>query len=130
VGKTAALVLALALAAPASAATVDPSQAAAGETITVYGEPGPARLVPLDVAGRPRPLGRIGATGILTVRVPDVPHGRYQIVLAGESEAPVLEVLPLSQETSLALFAFGALFVIALAVAGIVVHRRWRDAIS
>jgi hypothetical protein len=130
VAKTAVLVLALALATPASAATVDPSRAAAGETITVYGERGPVELVPLDVAGAPRPLGRMGATGMLTVRVPDVPHGRYRVVVPGSSEAPVLEVLPLSQETSLALFAFGALLVIAMCVAGIVVHRRWRDAIS
>jgi hypothetical protein len=128
--KTAVLALARALAAPASAASVEPERAAVGERITVVGPPGAVELVPIDVAGPPRPLGRIGSDGTLTVRVPEVPHGRYRVVAAGDSEAPVLEVLPLSQETSLALFAFGALLVVALAVAGIVVHRRWRDAIS
>jgi predicted MFS family arabinose efflux permease len=42
----------------------------------------------------------------------------------------VLEVLPLSQDTSLLLLGFGLLLVVGLAVGGIVVHRRWRDAVS
>ena len=42
----------------------------------------------------------------------------------------MLEVVALGQETSVALVAFGFLFILAVLVAGVVVHRRWRDAIS
>jgi hypothetical protein len=66
----------------------------------------------------------------LTAEVPDVPAGRYRIVVAGEAEAPVLEVVALSRDTSLLLLGFGFLLVLGLFVAGVVVHRRWRDAIS
>jgi len=131
--KTAVLLLAALLLAPcaagATAVTVDPQRAAAGETVTIYGPPGDVELVPLDTAGPTFPLGRVGAEGMLTVAVPDVPHGRYRVVVGRAGEAPVLEVLPLSQDTSLLLVAFGFLLVLALAVAGVVVHRRWREAI-
>jgi hypothetical protein len=128
--KTALLALAvLAFAADAAAATVDPARAAVGETVVVAGAPGDVELVPIDTAGPVRPLGAIGSGGTLTVAVPDVPVGRYRVVVAGSAEAPVLEVLPLSQETSLLLVAFGLLLVLALVVAGVVVHRRWRDAL-
>ena len=64
------------------------------------------------------------------MRIPDVPRGSYRVVVAGSSEAPVLEVVALGQETSVALVAFGLLFILAMLVAGVVIHRRWRDAIS
>ena len=129
--KTAALLLVLlTVAAPAAAATVDPARAAVGETVVVSGPPGDVELAPLDTAGPNRPLGAIGADGTLTVGVPDVPHGRYRVVVVGGGEAPVLEVLPLSQETSLVLVGFGLLLVLGLVVGGAVFHRRWRDAIG
>ena len=64
------------------------------------------------------------------MRVPDVPRGSYRVVVAGSSEAPVLEVVALGQQTSVALVAFGLLFILVMLVAGVVIHRRWRDAIS
>ncbi len=76
------------------------------------------------------PLGVVGPSGALETQVPDVPAGSYRVVVAGEAEAPVLEVTALSQETSLLLLGFGLLLVLGLIVAGVVVHRRWRDAIS
>jgi hypothetical protein len=76
------------------------------------------------------PLGVVGPSGALETQVPDVPAGSYRVVVAGEGEAPVLEVTALSQETSLLLLGFGLLLVLGLLVAGVVVHRRWRDAIS
>ena len=131
--KTAAFLLGALLLAPcaagATAVTVDPGRVAAGETVTIHGPQGDVELVPLDTRGPMFPLGRVGAEGTLTVAVPDVPHGRYRVVVGRAAEAPVLEVLPLSQDTSLLLVAFGFLLVLALAVAGVVVHRRWRDAI-
>jgi hypothetical protein len=75
-------------------------------------------------------LGVIAATGTLTAEVPDVPAGRYRVVVAGEPEAPVLEVVALSRDTSLLLLGFGFLLVLAFFVAGVVVHRRWRDAVG
>lgn len=127
--KTALVAFALlAAAAPAGAATVDPARAAVGEPVVVTAPPGDVELVPLDAVGPTRPLGAVGEGGTLTVRVPDVPAGRYRVVVAGGGEAPVLEVIRLSQETSLLLVAFGLLLVLALLVAGVVVHRRWRDA--
>jgi len=134
--KTAAsIALALLLTAGAAAAvpvTVDPVRAAVGETITVGGAPPGAEvsLVPLAQAGTPVALGRLGARGTLAVKVPDVPRGSYRVVVAGSSEAPVLEVIALGQEASIALLAFGFLFILVVFVAGVVVHRRWRDAIS
>jgi hypothetical protein len=87
-------------------------------------------LEALDTATAPAPLGVIGANGTLVAEVPDVPAGRYRVVVAGESEAPVLEVVALSRDTSLLLLGFGLLLVLGFVVAGVVVHRRWRDAIS
>ena len=95
------------------------------------GTPGRAVVLEaLDTASRPEPLGVVGATGALTAEVPDVPAGRYRVVVAGEPEAPVLEVVALSRDTSLLLLGFGFLLVLGLFVAGVVVHRRWRDAVS
>ena len=87
-------------------------------------------LEALETRTAPVRLGTIGAAGTLVVEVPDVPAGRYRVVVAGESEAPVLEVVALSRDTSLLLLGFGFLLVLGLVVAGVVVHRRWRDAIS
>jgi hypothetical protein len=111
-------------------ATVDPARAAVGETITVSGPLGAVSLEPLDTAVAPVALGRIASSGTLQVKVPAVPRGRYRVVVEGSSEAPVLEVVALGQQTSLALLVFGFLFVIAMLVGGIVIHRRWRAAIS
>ena len=95
------------------------------------GSPGSAvTLEPLDTDASSVPLGVVGRQGTLTAEVPDVPAGRYRVVVAGESEAPVLEVVALSRDTSLLLLGFGFLLVLGLFVAGVVVHRRWRDAIS
>lgn len=95
------------------------------------GSPGSAVVLEaLDSDTRPVPLGAIGAQGTLDVEVPDVPVGRYRVVVAGESEAPVLEVVALSRQTSGLLLAFGVFLVLGLFVAGVVVHRRWRDAVS
>ena len=124
------MLVSLVLAAPAAAASVEPGRAAVGETVVVTGPPGDVELVPLETPGSSRPLGAIGDRGTLTVAVPNVPHGRYRVVVAGGGEAPVLEVLPLSQETSLLLVGFGLLLVLALVVAGVVLHRRWRDAVG
>jgi nitrous oxidase accessory protein NosD len=133
--KTAAALALAALVLPGSAraaipVTVSPARAAVGETITVSGPPGRVSLESLVRAEAPIPLGRIGSGGVLEVRVPDVQRGGYRVVVTGSSEAPVLDVVALGQETSIALVAFGFLFVLILLVAGVVVHRRWRDAIS
>jgi hypothetical protein len=134
VKTVAVLVLAAAvLAAGAAAAapvTVDPTRAAVGETVTVSGPLGDVSLEPLDTAVAPVALGRIAAGGTLEVKVPQVPRGRYRVVIAGSSEAPVLEVVALGQQTSVALIVFGFIFVLVMLVGGIVFHRRWRDAIS
>jgi hypothetical protein len=133
--KTAALITFAVLVATAGAAaaapvTVEPSRAAIGETVTVSGPPGEVSLEPLDGSAAPVSLGRLSAGRTLEARVPDVPRGTYRVVVAGSREAPVLEVVALGQETSIALVAFGLLFILAVLVAGVVVHRRWRDAIS
>ena len=133
--KTAAFVaLAAAVLAPAAAGavpvTVDPARAAVGETITVYGPLGAVTLESLDAAVVPVTLGRIAAGGSLQAKIPRVPRGRYRVVVAGSSEAPVLEVVALGQQTSLALVVFGLLFVVAMLVGGVIFHRRWRDALS
>lgn len=104
---------------------------AVGDEVTVGATPG--RAVVLESLAEPVapvPLGVIGPEGTLTAAVPDVPAGSYRVVVAGEAEAPVLEVVALSQDTSLLLLGFGLLLVLGLVVAGVVVHRRWRDAIS
>jgi len=133
--KTAAFVaLAAAVLAPAAAGSVpvsvDPARAAVGETITVYGPLGDVSLASLDAPVAPVKLGRIAAGGTLQVKVPNVPRGRYRVVIAGSSEAPVLEIIALGQQTSIALVVFGFIFVLVMLVGGMVVHRRWRDAIS
>ena len=87
-------------------------------------------LEALDTQTKPVPLGVIGDEGTLAAEVPDVPAGRYRVVVAGEGEAPVLEVVALPRDTSLLLVGFGLLLVLGFVVAGVVVHRRWRDAIS
>ena len=113
------------------AVTLQPGSAAVGAEITVTGTPSRAVVLEaLDMTARPVPLGVVGRQGTLTAEVPDIPAGRYRVVVAGESEAPVLEVVALSRDTSLLLLGFGFLLVLGLFVAGVVVHRRWRDAIS
>ena len=87
-------------------------------------------LEALDTRTRPARLGVIGPAGTLTANVPDVPAGNYRVVVAGESEAPVLEVVALSRDTSALLLGFGLLLVLGLVVAGLVVHRRLHDAVS
>ena len=42
----------------------------------------------------------------------------------------MIEVVALSRDTSVLLLGFGLLLTLAFVVAGVVVHRRWRDAIS
>lgn len=125
----AALVLATA-AAGAPAPTVDPAKAAVGARIVITGAPGDVELEPLDTAGPRYPLGRIEASGTVETVVPQVAPGRYRVIADGSGEAPVLEVVALSGETSAALLVFGALFLVAMLVGGVVVHRRWRDAVS
>jgi ABC-type Fe3+-hydroxamate transport system substrate-binding protein len=121
--KTVALLLA--------AVAVQPGSAAVGEELTVTGPPSRAVVLEaLDTTAAPAPLGVIGASGTLTAEVPDVPAGRYRVVVAGEGEAPVLEVVALSRDTSLLLLGFGLVLVLGFVVAGVVVHRRWRDAVS
>jgi hypothetical protein len=110
--------------------TVDPARAAVGETITVSGPLGDVSLESLDAVVAPVTLGRIAAGGTLQVKVPNVPRGRYRVVITGSSEAPVLEIVALGQQTSIALVVFGFLFVLVMLVGGVVIHRRWRDAIS
>jgi len=102
-----------------------------GEDLTVTATPARAAVLEaLDTATAPIPLGTVGADGTLTVAVPDVPAGRYRVVVAGEPEAPVIEVVALSRDTSVLLLGFGLLLILGFVVAGVVVHRRWRDAIS
>jgi hypothetical protein len=114
-----------------AAVAVSPGSAAVGEEIVVEGPPGRAVVIePLDTGGETAPLGTIGADGRLRAEVPDVPHGSYRVVVAGAVESSPLEVLPLSQETSLLLLGLGALLVVGLIAAAWIVHRRWRDAIS
>ncbi len=133
--KTAAVLALAAVLLPAGVAAavavrVDPVRAAVGETVTVSGPPGAVSLESLEGAAAPVVLGRLGAGGTVEVKVPDVPRGSYRVVVAGSREAPVLEVVARGQETSVALVAFGLLFILAVLVAGVVIHRRWRDAIS
>lgn len=102
-----------------------------GENLTVTATPARAAVLEaLDTGTAPVPLGTVGADGTLTVAVPDVPAGRYRVVVAGEPEAPVIEVVALSRDTSVLLLGFGLLLILGFVVAGVVVHRRWRDAIS
>ena len=104
------------------AVSLQPGSAAVGDEITVTGTPARAVVLEaLETATRPVPLGVVGADGTLTAEVPDVPAGRYRVVVAGEAEAPVLEVVALSRDTSLLLLGFGFLLVLGLFVAGVVV---------
>jgi hypothetical protein len=113
------------------AVTLTPGTAAVGADVTVSGTAGRAVVLEaLDTATAPVALGAIGRDGTLTVQVPKVSAGRYRVVVAGEPEAPVLEVVALSRHTSVLLLGFGLVLVLALLVAGLVVHRRWRDAVS
>ena len=116
------------------AATLQPGSVAVGEEITITGTPSRAVVLEaLETATPPVPLGVVGADGTLTRQVPDVPAGRYRVGASGDGQAtqpPVLEVVALSRDTSLLLLGFGFLLVLGLVVAGVVVHRRWRDAIS
>lgn len=125
--KTIALLLA------ASFVGVQPNQAAVGTAITVTG-PAVRTVVlePFDTTGGPMPLGATGTDGTLVVEVPEVALGTYRIVIGGEPEAPVLEVVAASLDggTSALLLGFGLLLVLGLVVGGVVVHRRWHDAIS
>jgi hypothetical protein len=121
----------LALLLVAAAVGLAPDRAAVGQEIVVDGPVGRAvTLEPLDTAAAPTGLGTIGADGRLRIDVPQLPAGSYRVVIAGEGEAPVLEVVPLSQETSLLLLGVGGLLVLGLIAAGWILHRRWRDAIS
>ena len=114
-----------------AAVAVQPGSAAVGEEIAVTGPAGRAVVLePLEAGGETAPLGTIGTDGTLRVSVPDVPHGSYRVVVAGEGESAALEVLPLSQETSLLLLGLGALLVVGLIAAAWILHRRWRDAVS
>jgi hypothetical protein len=113
------------------AVTLSSVSAAVGEEVTITSSPSRAVVLEaLDTATAPAPLGTTGADGTLTAAVPDVPPGSYRVVVAGEGEAPVLEVVALSRDTSALLIGFGLLLVLGFVVAGVVVHRRWRDAIS
>jgi len=113
------------------AVSLSTGSAGVGEEITVTASPARAVVLEaLDTPTAPVPLGTTGPDGLLTADVPDVPGGRYRVVVAGEGEAPVLEVVVLSRDTSLLLLGFGLLLVLGLVVAGVVVHRRWRDAVS
>ena len=102
-----------------------------GEELTITAAPARAAVLEaLDTRTAPVLLGTVAADGTLTVAVPDVPAGRYRVVVAGEPEAPVIEVVALSRDTSALLLGFGLLLILGFVVAGVVVHRRWRDAIS
>jgi hypothetical protein len=74
----------------------------------------------------------IPASGTVVLGVPHAPAGtRYRVVVPGAAESPVLTVSDtLDEQTSALLLGFGFLLVLGLAVGGIVLHRRWRDAIS
>ena len=113
-------------------------------------EPPPARA-PVELV----PLGRLDSTGRLSFVVPELPAGRYTTVLRRQDgrylastqpqlppgvdptdfdEAPdpaVVRILgPAPRRTALLLVVFGGLLLVALLVAALVVHRRWRDAVS
>ena len=110
---------------------LSPSSAAVGQEAAVTGAPGQTVVLEaVDTATPPVRLGVIGSDGTLKAKVPELPVGRYRVVVSGESEAPVLEVVALSRQTSVLLLGFGFLLVLGLFVAGVVVHRRWRDAVS
>jgi hypothetical protein len=113
-------------------------------------KPPPLRA-PVDLVS----LGRLGNGGRLSFVVPEVPAGRYTTVLrredghylastqpqlpvgvdpTGFDAAPdpaVLEIVgDSSRETALLLVLLGVLLLGALLAVGVVVHRRWHDAVS
>jgi hypothetical protein len=117
----------------ATPARVQPNEAAPGTPVTITGPPGTLTLEPLDRGPGIAPVvATIPASGTLRILAPEVPAGtRYAVVVAGAGESPVLTVTErLDEQTSVLLLGFGLLLVLALAVGGVVVHRRWRDAIS
>ena len=129
------LAIAGALAGSAAAATpalVEPTEGPAGSRITITGPPGPVTLEPLDGSDVETLGAVIPASGTILLAVPDAPAGtHYRVVVAGAGEAPVLTVTEkLDEQTSALLLGFGLLLVLALGVGGIIVHRRWHDAIS
>ena len=117
---------------PATPALVEPDEARAGTLVTITGPPGPVALEPLDGSAAETLHATIPASGSLVLGAPQAPAGtRYRVVVAGAGEAPVLTITEkLDGTTSGLLLGFGFLLVLALAVGGVVVHRRWRDAIS
>ena len=119
-------------AAAATPATVQPDEAAAGSPVTIGGPPGPVTLEPLDGAGAETLVATIPASGSVVLSVPEAPAGtEYRVVVPGAGEAPVLTVTEaLDERTSALLLGFGVVLLLGLAVGGVVVHRRWRDAIS
>jgi hypothetical protein len=137
VGKTA---LALALGAcllsgaadAATPATVEPYEGPAGSRITITGPPGPVTLEPLGGAEAETLGSTIPASGTVVLSVPQAPAGtQYRVVVPGAGETPVLTVTEkLDEQTSALLLGFGFLLLLGLAVGGIVVHRRWHEAIS
>lgn len=110
---------------------------------------------PLEAPVELVPIGMLGAGGRLSFVVPDIPTGRYTTVLrradgrylastqpqlplgvdpTGFQEAPdpaIIQIVgPPSRATALLLAVFGVLLLVALLAAALVVHRRWRDAVS
>jgi hypothetical protein len=119
-------------AAGATPAVVEPDEAAAGSQVTITGPPGPVTLEPLDGADAETLAATIPASGSVVLSVPQAPAGtEYRVVVPGAGEAPVLTVTEkLDERTSALLLGFGFVLLLGLAVGGVVVHRRWRDAIS
>jgi hypothetical protein len=116
----------------AAPATVEPAEAPAGSRVTVSGPPGPVSLEPLGGTDAETLAATIPSSGTVVLVVPQAPAGtHYRVVVAGASESPVLTVTEkLDERTSALLLGFGFVLVLGLAVGGIVVHRRWREAIS
>lgn len=116
----------------ATPALVEPDEAAAGSLVTITGPPGPVTLEPLDGVDAETLHATIPASGSIVLGAPQAPAGtRYRVVVGGAGESPVLTITEkLDGTTSGLLLGFGFLLVLALAVGGVVVHRRWRDAIS
>lgn len=128
---TGALVLA-GTAVSATPVLVEPDEATAGSLVTITGPPGLVTLEPLDGAAAETLRATIPASGSLVLGAPQAPAGtRYRVVVGGAGESPVLTITEkLDGTTSGLLLGFGFLLVLALAVGGVVLHRRWRDAIS
>jgi hypothetical protein len=116
----------------AAPATVEPDEAPPGSQVTITGPPGPVALEPIDGANAERLGATIPASGSIVLSVPQAPAGtEYRVVVPGAGEAPVLTVTEkLDERTSALLLGFGFVLLLGLAVGAVVVHRRWRDAIS